>query len=88
MNAQDTPRPVESLTYEEALAELETIVRALEGDDHPLEEALALFERGQALLKHCAALLDQAELQVQQLLGEELVPFEAPEAFDTEEEGE
>lgn len=76
--------PVETLTYEEALAELETIVRALESDEHTLEESLALFERGQALLKHCAALLDQAELQVQQLLGEELAPFEAPEAYDEE----
>ena len=78
----ETPRPVEELTYEEALAELEAIVRALEGNEHTLEESLALFERGQALLKHCAALLDKAELQVQQLLGEELVPFEAPDAYD------
>ncbi len=76
--------PVEKLTYEEALAELEAIVRALEGDEHTLEESLALFERGQALLKHCADLLDKAELQVQQLLGEALVPFEAPEAYDEE----
>ena len=82
---EPTQRPVEKLSYEEALAELEAIVRALESDEHTLEQALALFERGQALLKHCAALLDQAELQVQQLLGDELVPFEAPEAFDGEE---
>ncbi len=76
------PRPVEALTYEEALAELETIVQALEGDEHTLEQALALFQRGQALLKHCAALLDQAELQVQQLLDGQLVPFEAPDAWE------
>ncbi len=85
MTPEETRRPVEELTYEEALAELEAIVRALESDEHTLEEALALFERGQALLRHCSRLLDQAELQVQQLLGDELVPLEAPEAFDAEE---
>jgi exodeoxyribonuclease VII small subunit len=48
----------------------------LESDEHPLEEALSLFERGQALANHCADLLDKAELKVQVLTGEELVDFE------------
>jgi len=66
------PKAVEKLTYEEAFTELETIVAALESGDRPLEESMSLFERGQALIKRCAGLLDQAELKVKQLAGEEL----------------
>ena len=72
--------PVEELTYEQAFAELETIVAALESDEHPLEDALSLFERGQALAQHCAGLLDTAELRVQQLSGDELVDFDPQQA--------
>ena len=60
---------IESLSYEKAYAELETIVDELETDSKTLEEALALFERGQILAQHCALLLDQAELRVRQLSG-------------------
>lgn len=67
--------PLEELTFEQAFAELETIVSALESGDHPLEEALGLYERGQNLARHCAGLLDRAELRVQQLSGETLSDF-------------
>ena len=70
-----TPKPVEALSYEEAMAELETIVDALEEGNQKLEEAMALFERGQALMKRCAELLEKAELKVSQLSGETLSPF-------------
>lgn len=66
---------VEKMTYEQAFTELEEIVAALESDEHTLESALALFERGQVLARYCAGLLDQAELKVQQLSGEDLVDF-------------
>ncbi len=69
--------PVEELSYEQALAELESIVASLESGEHTLEEALACFERGQALARHCTTLLDQAELKVQQLSGEDLEAFES-----------
>ncbi len=65
-------KPVAELTYEEAFAELDGIVSALETEQRPLEEAMALFERGQALAKHCAELLDKAELKIRQLSGEEI----------------
>lgn len=72
----ETPStPVEQLTFEEALQELENIVSLLETNTLPLETALAAFERGQALAQHCAALLDKAELRVKQLAGEELIDF-------------
>jgi exodeoxyribonuclease VII small subunit len=58
---------IDELKYEEAFAELEKIVGELEGDIANLDKALQLFERGQALAKHCAALLEKAELKVQEL---------------------
>ncbi|MBP1701279.1 MAG: exodeoxyribonuclease small subunit [Chloroflexi bacterium] len=66
-------RPVDQLTYEEAFAELERIVQALEANEHPLDQAMQFFERGQALARRCAALLDAADLKIQQIMGDELV---------------
>ena len=54
-------------TYEQAFAELQEIVTKLESGEVPLEEAMALFERGQALAKLCTGLLDKAELRIRQL---------------------
>ena len=69
-------KPVEELTYEDALAELEEIVSALEREQNPLEESIKLFERGQALAAHCGVLLEAAELKVKQVAGDEVLPFE------------
>lgn len=59
--------PIQDLSYEQAFAELEAIVNALEANQVSLEESLALFERGQALSQYCANQLDRAELRVTQL---------------------
>jgi len=67
----------EELSYEDAFAELESIVEALESEQRPLNEAIDLYERGQALSKHCAALLEKAELKVRQLSGGDITAFEA-----------
>jgi exodeoxyribonuclease VII small subunit len=67
---------VEELTYEEALAELEEIVSALESEQNQLEESIKLFERGQALAARCGELLEAAELKVKQVAGDEILPFE------------
>jgi len=71
-------KAIEELTYEEALVELEEIVSALEGDAsrNQLEEAIKLFERGQALAARCSMLLEAAELKVKQVAGDEIIPFE------------
>jgi len=76
MPKSSTPKPVEDLSYEEALAELEKIVTGLEAEQHPLDEAVQLFERGQALAARCTALLESAELKVRQLAGDSVIPFE------------
>ena len=69
-------RPTEELSYEQALAELEEIVAALEGEQNQLEEAIKLFERGQALALRCGVLLEAAELKVKQVVGDVILPFE------------
>ena len=58
---------LETLSYEQAFEKLQTVIDQLEAGDKPLEETLALYERGQTLYRHCTTLLDQAELKVQQL---------------------
>jgi len=68
--------PIDQLSYEQAYTELQTIVGELESEGLSLDEALALFERGQELIHYCTNLLDQTELKVQQILGEETVDFE------------
>lgn len=68
--------PVEEMTYEQALNELEEIVLDLESDERSLDQALEKFERGQALARRCSQLLEQAELKIQKLTGEGLVDFD------------
>ena len=68
-------QPVDELRYEQAFAALEAVVASLETEKQSLDEALALFERGQALIRRLSFLLDQAELKVRQLAGEEIVDF-------------
>ena len=74
--SKSTQKAVEELSYEEALAELEEIVTTLEGEQSQLEDAIKLFERGQALASRCGVLLEAAELKVKQVVGEDVVAFE------------
>ncbi len=55
------------LTFEQAMARLEEIVIKLERGDAPMEDSLALFEEGTALMKKCSTLLDRAEQKVVKL---------------------
>jgi exodeoxyribonuclease VII small subunit len=75
-SSKKVEKKVEELTYEEALAELEEIVSSLEGEQSQLEEAIKLFERGQALASRCGVLLEAAELKVKQVVGDVILPFE------------
>jgi exodeoxyribonuclease VII small subunit len=60
--------PVEALTFDDALAELERTVAELEAGGLPLERTLALYERGVALQQRCEQLLGDAELRVRRLV--------------------
>ena len=55
---------VSKLSFEDALAELEQIVRGLEGGQQKLEDAITAYERGAALRKHCETKRAEAEARV------------------------
>jgi exodeoxyribonuclease VII small subunit len=57
-------KEVGALSFEEALAELEQIVRGLESGQQKLEDAIGAYERGAALRRHCEAKLAEAEARV------------------------
>ena len=76
MAKTSAPKPVEALSYEAAFEELQSVVAALEGEPRALDEAMSLFERGQDLIKRCTELLDQAELKVKRLSGNDLADFQ------------
>jgi exodeoxyribonuclease VII small subunit len=67
MAESKAPVPVEQLTFEKALEELEQIVTRLERGEVPLAESIAIYERGDALKRHCDALLKQAEARVEKI---------------------
>jgi exodeoxyribonuclease VII small subunit len=56
------------LSFEDALAALEAIVRGLESGQAKLEDAITAYERGAALKKHCEAKLAEAEARVQAIV--------------------
>ena len=59
---------INNLSFEEAYEALEEALEALETGDISLKEAMALYERGLTLTKHCQQQLDAAELRLNQLL--------------------
>jgi len=58
---------VAKLTFEQAIDQLETIVKRLEEGKVPLEESVAIYERGEALKRRCEDLLRQAEARVEKI---------------------
>ena len=65
--AEPTHADVKKLTFDRALEELETIVKRLEDGKVPLEESVAIYERGEALKRRCDELLRQAEARVDKI---------------------
>lgn len=59
---------ISGLSFEDALAELEKIVRGLEGGQLKLEEAITQYERGAALRRHCESKLAEADARVQAIV--------------------
>lgn len=68
---------IESMTFEEAFSELERVVKRLEDGKLPLEESLALYERGQTLAGLCSQMLDGAELKIEQITPQGDQPLDA-----------
>jgi len=65
--AENTVVEVKKLSFERAIEELETIVKRLEDGKVPLEESVAIYERGEALKRRCEELLRQAEARVEKI---------------------
>lgn len=63
-------KPIPEMSFEEAMAELEAVVRALEDGKVPLERSIDLYERGEALRKHCDERLKAAEMRVEKIVAQ------------------
>jgi len=65
--AEPSNTDIKKLTFETAIAELESIVKRLEEGKVPLEESVAIYERGEVLKSRCEELLRQAEAKVEKI---------------------
>lgn len=73
--AKSTKTPA---SFESALADLETIIQAMDSGEMPLEAALAAYKDGIELLKFCQGKLSDAEQQLKILENDQLKPLELP----------
>ena len=65
----DQPAPeISALTFEDSLRALEEVVRKLESGEAPLDDSISLYERGEALRKHCQARLDAASARIEKIV--------------------
>lgn len=79
----EIPADIAKMSFEDALAQLEEIVRNLEGGDSALDDAIAAYERGAALKRHCETKLRQAQARVEKIsLGADGTPDTEPVASD------
>lgn len=62
------PRDIATMSFEEALDELQTLVRALEKGESKLDEAIQQYERGAALKRHCEAKLREAQAKIDKIV--------------------
>jgi exodeoxyribonuclease VII small subunit len=76
--AKSIQEEINKMDFEAAFTALEENVGLLENEELPLEKALETYERGQLLARHCADLLEAAELKVRTLSGD-TPPTEEPE---------
>jgi exodeoxyribonuclease VII small subunit len=83
MAQKATPSEIAKLSFEDALKELEDIVRRLEAGSAKLDEALAAYERGALLKQHCESKLREAQARVDKIvLGSDGKPATEPMALD------
>lgn len=60
-------KPVQELTFEEALVELEQMAKQMELGNIRLDDAIAIFERGNALKQHCETILKNAKMKIEKI---------------------
>lgn len=66
--AISTTTDITQLTFEQALSALEEIVQQLESGSVPLDQSIALYERGEALRRHCQKRLDDAQARIERIV--------------------
>lgn len=82
--AETTQTDVKQLSFERAIEELESIVRRLEDGKVPLEESVAIYERGEALKRRCEDLLRQAEARVEKITTDSAGAVSGTEPLDVQ----
>ena len=74
---------ISQLTFEQVLIALEEVVQQLESGNVPLDQSITLYERGEALRKHCQARLDAAQARIEKIVTDQsgnasgTAPFDA-----------
>ncbi|OAP41573.1 exodeoxyribonuclease VII small subunit [Sinorhizobium glycinis] len=84
MNNDNTQPDVSALSFEQAVEELERIVSALERGDVALDKSIEIYERGEALKKHCETLLKAAEDRIEKIRLDRNGKPQAVEPLDAE----
>jgi exodeoxyribonuclease VII small subunit len=79
MAKASTPKPVSELSFEQALDELDALVRRMEAGDLNLDDAVASYRRGAELARHCQGKLAVAEQEIRKLDGDMLTPLDPGE---------
>jgi exodeoxyribonuclease VII small subunit len=76
MPSKSTPKPVSELTFEQALDELDALVRRMEAGELGLDDSVAAYRRGAELARHCQGKLAVAEQEIRKLDGDMLTPLD------------
>jgi len=85
LDAMTQPAPhLAAMSFEEALRALEEVVRRLESGEVALDDSIGLYERGEALRKHCQARLDAAQARIERVVTGPDGRAEAAQPFDAE----
>jgi exodeoxyribonuclease VII small subunit len=82
--AENAQMEVKKLSFERAIEELELIVKRLEDGKVPLEESVAIYERGEALKRRCEELLRQAEARVEKITADAAGQASGAEPLDVQ----
>lgn len=79
MARASTPKPVAELSFEQALDELDALVRRMEAGELSLDDSIAAYRRGAELARYCQGKLAAAEQEIRKLDGELLKPLDPSE---------
>ena len=81
----ETAADIAAMSFEDALRALEDVVRKLESGEVPLDDSITLYERGEALRKHCQARLDAAQARIEKIVAGPDGQAAGSQPFDAEQ---